>query len=87
MREAYTSIVHNPISLFTKSLNVDLTYEDTDELILHRKMTKKTMTFFLNYLQNENLLKGEELSKKIYFGLLNVKIYNEDGNLEYDAMD
>lgn len=37
-------------------------------------------------MQNENLVRGEELSKKLYFGFINIKTYDNDGNLEYDMM-
>lgn len=44
------------------------------------------MAFFANYLQNENLLKGEEASMKVFFGLSEIKVYDANGNLEYDTM-
>ncbi|KAL4438140.1 hypothetical protein ABPG74_016919 [Tetrahymena malaccensis] len=68
-------------------LSIQLQYEDTDELFVNNNISRRMMVFFLNYLQNENLMKGEELSKKLYLGFINIKSYDDNGNLEYDTME
>ncbi|EAR84205.1 hypothetical protein TTHERM_00721360 (macronuclear) [Tetrahymena thermophila SB210] len=87
LQKKYLASVYNNKDVFMKILSIQLQYEDTDELFVNNNISRRMMVFFLNYLQNENLIKGEELSKKLYMGFINIKSYDENGNLEYDTME
>jgi hypothetical protein len=65
---------------------VSLSWNDAEEFIVHGNMTPLMLVFFANYLQNENLMKGEEASMKLYFGVVEIKVFDANGNLEYDPI-
>lgn len=49
----------DPKAIFYNYLNVSLTYKDIDALYKHNVITPSVMIFMINYLHNEEALRGE----------------------------
>lgn len=77
---------HVAVQSYLNVLNVDVTYGDVEGLLKNGSMSNNLISFFMNYLQNENLVRGEDVSRKVYFGFIAIKLYDGEGNLEYDTI-